>query len=98
MTGAISRAGSGLRLAEAKVGAAAHNTANMLTPDAERMTATGVAEKSGVSVQLSSSPSPDADPVGDVLSLKQGATLYQANLQVIATEDRRLGQTVDLLG
>lgn len=99
MTGAIDRAASGVRLGQAKVASAAHNTANLLTPDATRTEARGVeGPAGGVQVEISAAASSSPDPVGDVLSSKQGAMLYQANLSVIASEDRRLGETIDLLG
>lgn len=99
MTPALTGARSGLALAAAEVGTAAHNTANLLTESAPRMRASGVAQPTGgVSVQISTSARAGADPVADVVSLERGELLYRANLQVIAAEDERLGATVDLLG
>ena len=98
MTPAIDGARSGLRLAEAKVATAAHNTANQLTEGAPRLEARAAEAANGVSVQISEAARSGPDPVGDVLSTRQGEVLYRANLQVIAAEDDRLGATLDLFG
>lgn len=98
MTPAIDGARSGLRLAEAKVATAAHNTANQVTEDAPRLQASGVEAAGGVAVQISAEARSGPDPIADVVSTRQGEVLYRANLQVIAAEDERLGATLDLFG
>lgn len=96
MTPAIDGARSGLRLGEAKVATAAHNTANQLTEGFTRQEARGVGSPSGVAVQISEAAQSGPAPVADVLTARQGEVLYRANLHVIAAEDERLGATLDL--
>lgn len=86
-------------MAETQVAAAAHNTANQQTEGYHRVRASGVeTAQGGVRVELSQAAESGAQPVGDVLTLKQGAALYRSNLAVVDTADKMLGQTVDLIG
>lgn len=97
--GAIGRARSGVKLAETQVAAAAQNTANLQTEGYHRVRASGVeTAEGGVRVELSRAAESGAEPVGDVLTLKQGSALYRANLAVVDTADKMLGQAVDILG
>lgn len=88
--GSIDRARRGLALAEARIETAAAELARPPSP----ATAGTSAEGSDV-VRLSARPA-DADPVGAVLSLGEGARLYRANLRVVAAADEQLAHTLDL--
>jgi len=98
MTPAADAARSGLRLAEAKIAAAAHNAANQVTEGFRRQDVSGIESLNGVEVQISDAARSGADPVADVLTARRGEVLYRANLQVIAAEDERLGAALDLFG
>lgn len=81
MTSALDGARAGLGVATARIAAAAHQTANLLTRPAP-----------------GAAPAPAPDPVDAAIERTRGAVLYRANLEIIAAEDRRLGQTLDLIG
>ncbi|MCB9552705.1 MAG: hypothetical protein H6705_12665 [Myxococcales bacterium] len=86
--GSIDRARRGLALAEARIQSAAAELARSPSP-------AGTSADRGDVVRLSARPA-DAEPVGAVLSLGEGARLYRANLQVVAAADEQLAHTLDL--
>ena len=97
---AMDRAVSGLRLAEAKIAASAHNTANTLTDGFARIQVNGQETRDGgVEVNLTSLP-PDSgsDPVAEVIEQKSAAVLYRANLKVVKTVEDLLGEILDTRG
>lgn len=97
---AIDRAASGMRLAEAKVAASAHNTANLPTEGFARIQADGQAARDGgVEVQITSLPPESGpDPVADVIEQKSAVVLYRANLTVMKTAEEMLGEILDTRG
>lgn len=97
---AMDRAVSGMRLAESKLHASAHNTANTLTEGFARVQADGVeAREGGVEVALSSRPPEEGpDPVGEIIEQKVAAVTYRANLAVVKTAEEMLGEILDTRG
>lgn len=105
LPGSIDRARRGLALAEARIETAAADLARSPAPatagtsadrgDVVRPAEAGTGADRGDVVRLSARP-PDADPVGAVLSLGEGARLYRANLRVVAAADEQLAHALDL--
>lgn len=99
---AMDRAVSGMRLAEAKLAASAHNTANALTEGFSRVQADGVAvPDGGVEVSISTLPPTEGespDLVGEIVEQKSAVVLYRANLKVAKAAEEMLGEILDTRG
>ena len=89
-----------MRLAEAKLAASAHNTANTLTEGFARVQADGIeARDGGVEVNLSTAPGDGGpDPVAEVIEQRSAAVLYRANLKAVKTAEDMLGELLDTRG
>lgn len=97
---AMDRGVSGMRLAEAKLAASAHNTANTLTEGFARVQADGVeARDGGVEVNISSLPvEAGPDPVSEVVEQRSAVVLYRANLKAVKAAEDMLGEILDTRG
>jgi flagellar basal body rod protein FlgC len=97
---AMDRAVSGMRLAESKLAASAHNTANTLTDGFARVQAEGAeARDGGVEVNISSLPPESGpDPVAEIIEQKSAAVMYRANLKVVKTAEEMIGEILDTRG
>ncbi len=97
---AMDRAVSGMRLAEAKLAASAHNTANALTEGFSRVQVDGVTvPDGGVDMNVSTLPAEDGpDIVAEVIEQKSAVTLYRANLKVVKATDEMIGDLLNTRG
>lgn len=87
---------SGMRLAQASLGVAGHNIANLQTPDFRRqqVIASSV-ESGGVAASVGRAAVPGAALETDVVALLQAKALFAANLQVFKRADGMLGALLD---
>ena len=87
---------SGLQGAQLRVGSAGHNIANALTPGFRRQVVQQQAvEGGGVATTIARSPLSGEALAEDLVALKLGEHLFEANLQVLRTHDRMLGTLLD---
>jgi hypothetical protein len=88
---------SGLRAASSGLQAAAHNLANLATPDATRQSVALSAEAAGgVSATVVESPADPAAPVEDVAAMLTYKAMAGANLFVLKVADQTLGSLLDI--
>jgi flagellar hook protein FlgE len=94
----FSTALSGLNAGSAIINAAASNIANLATQGykAARVNLTTAPDGDGVEVSSITHDS-DVDLVNEVVSMKQGQILYQANAAVIRVGDQLTGSLLDIL-
>lgn len=87
---------SGMRAAQQGVQVAAHNVANVATPDAQRLQLQrGAAGQGGVETTVvAADPAPPA-PLGDLLAAKAEVVAFAANAAVIRRQDQMLGSLLD---
>lgn len=87
---------SGMRAAQQGVQVAAHNVANLATPDAQRLqlqrNTTG---QGGVRASVTSTGADAAAPLGDLLAAKAEVVAFAANAAVIRRHDQMLGSLLD---
>jgi flagellar hook protein FlgE len=97
---AMQRGVSGMRLAERKLAASAHNTANMVTEGFARVQVEGVEAPGGgvdgVEKTLPAEQSPD--PVAEIIEQKSAAVMYRANLRTVKTATDMLGDLLNTRG
>ncbi|MEL1263808.1 hypothetical protein [Pseudoxanthomonas putridarboris] len=90
-------AASGLRAASLGMRAAAHNVANLATPEAARQ---GVVLSSlpsgGVSVRTTDAPADPAAPLDDVAAMLTYRAMAGANVFVLKVADQALGRLLDV--
>nr|WP_298131546.1 hypothetical protein [uncultured Pseudoxanthomonas sp.] len=87
---------SGLRAASLGMQAAAHNIANLATPDATRQSVALSAEAGGVSARVVASPADPGAPVEDVAAMLTYKAMAGANLFVLKVADQTLGGLLDV--
>ena len=88
---------SGLRAASSGIQAAAHNLANLATPDATRQSVALSAEATGgVSATVVEAPADPAAPVEDVAAMLTYKAMAGANLFVLKVADQTLGSLLDI--
>jgi flagellar hook-associated protein FlgK len=89
-------AGSGMRAAQQGVQVAAHNVANLATPDAQRLqlqrssTADG-----GVATQVAVADADPAAPLADLVAARTEVLAFTANATLIRRADDMLGALLD---
>jgi flagellar basal body rod protein FlgG len=87
---------SGLQATQRRLGASAHNIANMQTPGFHRQLVVSQAQADGgVNTQLATSPLEGESLAEDVVALKSAALEFKANLRALNTHDRLLGTLLD---
>lgn len=87
---------SGMRAAQQGVQVAAHNVANLATPDAQRLQVQrGTAEQGGVRAAVVPADADPAAPLGDLLAAKAEVVAFAANATVIRRQDQMLGSLLD---
>ncbi|WP_313302458.1 hypothetical protein [Stenotrophomonas sp.] len=87
---------SGMRAAQQGVQVAAHNVANLATPDAQRLQLQrGAAEQGWVETTVSTTDPNPAAPLGDLLAAKAEVVAFAANAAVIRRQDQMLGSLLD---
>lgn len=90
-------ASSGLQAAQLRSGAAAHNTANLQTPQFQRQEVAQQAQPSGgtlASVQTAQGSGPRLE--ADVVEQMAATYSFKANLQTLRTADQMLGTLLDV--
>ena len=87
---------SGLRAASLGMQAAAHNIANLATPDAARQSVALSAEPGGVSARVIEAPADPAAPLEDVAAMLTYKAMAGANLFVLKVADQTLGSLLDV--
>lgn len=97
MTPITGIASSGLRAASLGLQAAAHNLANLATPDATRQAVMLSADAgSGVSATVAEAPDDPGAPLEDVAAMRTYKAMAGANLFVLKVADQTLGSLLDL--
>ncbi|SDQ93068.1 hypothetical protein SAMN05428982_2503 [Pseudoxanthomonas sp. CF385] len=96
MTPIAGIATSGLRAASLGMQAAAHNIANLATPDAARQGVALSAEAGGVSARVVEAPADPAAPLEDVAAMLTYKAMAGANLFVLKVADQTLGSLLDV--
>nr|WP_298155081.1 hypothetical protein [uncultured Pseudoxanthomonas sp.] len=97
MTPIAGIATSGLRAAALGMQAAAHNIANLATPDATRQAVALSAEASGgVSATVVEAAADPAAPVEDVAAMLTYKAMAGGNLFVLRVADQTLGGLLDI--
>ncbi len=87
---------SGMRVAQQGVQVAAHNVANLATPDAQRLQLQrGAAEQGGVQAAVVPADADPGAPLGDLLAAKAEVVAFAANAAVIRRQDQMLGSLLD---
>lgn len=89
-------AASGLDAARLRVGAVAHNLANLGTERFRRQTVTTTPEPGGgVRAEVVPAPQPGPAPEADLVELMAARHAFAANLAVFRTTDRMAGTLLD---
>lgn len=97
MLGLPSIAQSGLQVSQARLGASAHNIANMQTDGFKRETVSAqAAPQGGVVVSISQAAQAGADLTQDVVEQMSAKNAFMANVQVLKTADKMLGSLLDV--
>ncbi|RTQ89139.1 MULTISPECIES: hypothetical protein [Stenotrophomonas] len=87
---------SGMRAAQQGVQVAAHNVANLATPDAQRLQLQRSAvEQGGVQAAVTPAGADVSAPLGDLLAAKAEVVAFAANATVIRRQDQMLGSLLD---
>ena len=96
MNNVMGTALGGMRAARQGVQVAAHNVANLATPDAQRLQLQRRATEQGGVQALVTPTSADAGaPLGDLLAAKAEVVAFAANAVLIRREDQMLGSLLD---
>ncbi|MDP9618056.1 hypothetical protein [Stenotrophomonas geniculata] len=96
MNNVMGTARGGMRAAQQGVQLAAHNVANLATPDAQRLQLQrSAAEQGGVQASVIPTGTDAAAPLGDLLAAKAEVVAFAANATVIRRQDQMLGSLLD---
>ncbi|MBH1486032.1 hypothetical protein [Stenotrophomonas geniculata] len=96
MNNVMGAALSGMRAAQQGVQVAAHNVANLATPDAQRLQLQRSAvEQGGVQASVTPGGADVSAPLGDLLAAKAEVVAFAANATVIRRQDQMLGSLLD---
>lgn len=88
---------SGLQAAQARLGASAHNIANMQTDGFKRETVSAQATpQGGVVVSISQAAQAGSDLTQDVVDQMSAKNAFMANVQVLKTADQMMGSLLDV--
>lgn len=97
MANTTSIAASGMQSAQVRLGTAAHNLANVNTPEFRRQQAVHTAQTGGgVSTTLRRAAAPGADAQADVVDLLRARHAFVANLKVFKSHDSMAGKLLDV--
>ncbi len=87
---------SGMRAAQQGVQVAAHNVANLATPEAQRLQLQRSAvEQGGVQAAVTPAGADVSAPLRDLLAAKAEVVAFAANATVIRRQDQMLGSLLD---
>jgi flagellar hook protein FlgE len=90
-------ANSGLQAAQNRLGASAHNIANLNTPAFQRLRTEQVAVASPGGVMATAQREPQGAALEQEVVEQMSATYaFKANLQVLKAEDRMMGSLLDV--
>ncbi|WP_414554555.1 hypothetical protein [Stenotrophomonas forensis] len=96
MNNVMGMALGGMRAAQQGVQVAAHNVANLATPDAQRLQLQrGAAEQGGVQAVVTTTGTESGAPLGDLLAANAEVVAFAANATVIRRQDQMLGSLLD---
>ena len=96
MSNILAIAGSGMRAAQQGVQVAAHNVANLPTPDAQRLQLQrSTAAEGGVQTSLATTVEDPAAPLVDLLAARTEVLAFKANAMVLRRADEMLGSLFD---
>lgn len=96
MSSIMAIAGSGMRAAQQGVQVAAHNVANLATPDAQRLQLKrSTAAEGGVQTSVGTTVEDPAAPVADLLAARTEVLAFKANAMVLRRADEMLGSLFD---
>ncbi|CAG1017370.1 hypothetical protein BURC_02016 [Burkholderiaceae bacterium] len=88
---------SGLGAAMLRLGAAAHNVANLQTPEYRRQVVLQEPmAQGGVAASIGRAAQPGADLASDVVQQMVASYSFKANLRVIQTHDEMMGTLLDV--
>lgn len=88
---------SGLGAALLRLGATAHNVANLQTPDYRRRVVTQeTMPQGGVAASVVRAAHPGSDLAGDMVEAMVASYSFKANLRAIQTHDETIGKLLDL--
>lgn len=88
---------SGLQAAQARLGASAHNIANMQTDGFKRDTVSAqAAPQGGVVVSISQAAQAGSNLTQDVVDQMSAKDAFMANVQILKTADRMVGSLLDV--
>lgn len=97
MSALPSIAQSGLQAAQARLGAAAHNIANVQTGGFKRETVSAqTAPPGGVVVSISQAAQAGSDLTQDVIDQMSAKNAFMANVQVLKTAGQMVGSLLDV--
>ncbi|WMJ68777.1 hypothetical protein [Stenotrophomonas sp. 24(2023)] len=86
----------GMRAAQRGVQVAAHNVANVATPDATRLQVQrSTTAEGGVQAEVGTTTPDPMAPLGDLLAAKAEVLAFAANATVIRRQDQLLGSLLD---
>lgn len=87
---------SGMRAAQQGVQVAAHNVANLATPDAQHLQLQRITtEQGGVQALVTPTGADAGAPLSDLLAAKAEVVAFAANAAVIRRQDQILGSLLD---
>jgi flagellar basal-body rod protein FlgC len=93
---AIATAVSGMRAAQSRLDAAAHNIANSLTPGFRRdLVRSNALPEGGVRTEVQKAVQPGSELAADLVEQKQAALLFAANGRTVQTGVDILGRLLD---
>ncbi|MFV1848410.1 hypothetical protein ACNJRW_19670 [Stenotrophomonas maltophilia] len=96
MNNVMGMALGGMRAAQQGVQVAAHNVANLATPDAQRLQLQRSAtEQGGVQAAVTTTGTDSGAPLGDLLAARAEVVAFAANASVIRRQDQMLGSLLD---
>jgi flagellar hook protein FlgE len=88
---------SGMNAASARLGVAAHNVANAVTPAFRRQQVLQSTQPGGgVATQVTQAPAPGSDLAADMVDQKVALYSFKANLRTLQVEHEMLGSLIDL--
>ena len=96
MSSIMAIAGSGMRAAQQGVQVAAHNVANLATPDAQRLQLQrSTAAEGGVQASVGTTVEDPAAPLADLVAARTEVLAFKANAMVLRRADEMLGSLFD---
>jgi flagellar hook protein FlgE len=87
---------SGMRAAQQGIQVAAHNVANLATPDAQRLQLQrSTAADGGVATQSAVAEADPSAPLADLMAARSEVLAFKANAALVRRSDQMLGALLD---